>query len=194
VGSTPSDEVRRRLALSWGIISETTPYTSEGASAIINNAVQTGLDTEAVDSGDTVVVLSGMMTELDGTNSSNTLKIHVAAETIGSGESAVDGVAVGEFHWLESGDLSDVSAGSIVGIRRAFDEELTGETEGVAGIVDCRAEAESASTSVAREADLPAITGADLTGEIDDGETVTVDAERGIVYRGAVSQLDPDER
>jgi pyruvate kinase len=194
VGSTPSDEVRRRLALSWGIISETTPYTSEGASAIINNAVQTGLDTEAVDSGDTVVVLSGMMTELDGTNSSNTLKIHVAAETIGSGESAVDGVAVGEFHWLESGDLSDVSAGSIVGIRRACDEELTGETEGVAGIVDCRAEAESASTSVAREADLPAITGADLTGEIDDGETVTVDAERGIVYRGAVSQLDPDER
>jgi pyruvate kinase len=194
VGSTPSDEVRRRLALSWGIISETTPYTSEGASAVINNAVQTGLETEAVDSGDTVVVLSGMMTELDGTNSSNTLKIHVAAETVGSGESVIDGVAVGEFHWLDSGDLSELPAGSIVGIHREFDRELTGETEHIAGIVDCRGEQTSTATTVAREGDIPTVTSADLTGEISEGETVTLDAERGIIYGGAVRQLKADER
>ena len=194
VGSTPSDEVRRRLALSWGIISETTPYTSEGASAIIENAVQTGLQTEAVDSGDTVVVLSGMMTELDGTNSSNTLKIHVAAETVGSGESVVDGVAVGEFHWIESGDLSDMPAGSIVGIQRAFDGELTGQTKGIAGIVDCRGEPTGNAATVARDVDIPMITGGDLTGDLNNGETVTLDAERGIVYGGEVRQLDPDER
>ena len=194
VGSTPSDEVRRRLALSWGIISETTPYTSEGASAIIENAVQTGLQTEAVDSGDTVVVLSGMMTELDGTNSSNTLKIHVAAETVGSGESVVDGVAVGEFHWIESGDLSDVPAGSIVGIQRTFDGELTGQTKGIAGIVDCRGEPTGNAATVARDVDIPMITGGDLTGDLNNGETVTLDAERGIVYGGEVRQLDPDER
>ena len=194
MGSTPSDEVRRRLALSWGIISETTPYTSEGASAVINNAVQTGLETEAVDSGDTVVVLSGMMTELDGTNSSNTLKIHVAAETVGSGESVIDGVAVGEFHWLDSGDLSELPAGSIVGIHREFDRELTGETEHIAGIVDCRGEQTSTATTVAREGDIPTVTSADLTGEISEGETVTLDAERGIIYGGAVRQLKADER
>jgi len=158
VGSTPSDEVRRRLALSWGIISETTPYTSEGASAIIENAVRTGLQTEAVDSGDTVVVLSGMMSELDGTNSSNTLKIHVATETVGSGESVVDGVAVGAFHWIESGDLSTVPAGAIVGIPRAFDGELTGEPDHIAGIVDCHGEPTGNATTVARDGDIPMIT------------------------------------
>jgi len=194
VGSTPSDEVRRRLALSWGIISETTPYTTEGASAIIENAVQTGLETEAVDSGDTVVVLSGMMTELDGTNSSNTLKIHVATETVGSGESVVDGVTVGEFHWLESGDLSESLTGAIVGIPRAFDGEVTGDANHLAGIVDCRREPTATVTTAARDADLPMITGADLTREIADGETVTLDAERGVVYAGVVSQLDPAER
>ena len=193
VGSTPSDEVRRRLALSWGIISETTPYTSEGASAVINNAVGTALETEAVESGDTVVVLSGMMTELDGTNSSNTLKIHVAAETVGSGESVVDGVAVGEFHWIESGDLSEVPAGTIVGIRREFDDEVTGEMEQIAGVIDCRGEPSSATTA-ARDSEIPAVSSADLTGEVGDGETVTLDAERGIIYRGAVQQLDPDDR
>ncbi|ATW87590.1 pyruvate kinase [Halohasta litchfieldiae] len=194
VGSTPSDEVRRRLALSWGIISETTPYTSEGASAVIENAVQTGLETEAVDSGDTVVVLSGMMTELDSTSSSNTLKIHVAAETIGSGESVVDGVAVGAFHWVDSGDLSEIPEGAIVGVPMEFDGELSGDLEGIAGIVDCHGELASTVRTVARDQDIPTITSGDLTGEISDGEMVTLDAERGIIYRGEVDQLRSDLR
>ena len=194
VGSTPSDEVRRRLALSWGIISETTPYTEEGASAIIDNAVQTALDTPAVDSGDTVVVLSGMMTELDSTNASNTLKIHVAAETLGSGESVVDGLAVGPFHWADAGDLSKVPAGAVVGIHQEFDEEVTGDLEKIAGFVDCRSDAADGASSLARTLDIPMVSGVELTGEINDGDTITLDAERGVLYGGAVSQLDPDER
>ena len=194
VGSTPSDEVRRRLALSWGIISETTPYTEGGASAIIENAVQTALGTPAVDSGETVVVLSGMMTELDSTNASNTLKIHVAAETLGSAEAVVSGVAVGAFHWADDGDLSKLPAGSIVGIDREFDGELTGDVEAIAGIVDCRSEAASTVTKLARELDIPTVAGADITGELSEGDTLTLDAERGVIYGGEVGQLEPDER
>jgi pyruvate kinase len=194
VGSTPSDEVRRRLALSWGIISETTPYTSEGASAVIENAVQTGLETEAVDSGDTVVVLSGMMTELDSTSSSNTLKIHVATETVGTGQSVVDGVAVGAFHWVDSGDRSEIPEGAIVGIPQEFDGELSGDLDGISGIVDCHGELASSVRTVARDHDIPTITSGDLTGTLEDGEMVTLDAERGIIYRGEVTQLKPDHR
>ncbi len=189
VGSTPSDEVRRRLALSWGIISETTPYTSAGASAIIENAVQTGLETEAVESGDTVVVLSGMMTELDGTHSSNTMKIHVAAETLGSGESAVEGVAFGEFHWCDSGDLSEIPAGAIVGIPVEFEGEVTGEPSQLAGIVDCHGESTARLTSMAREHEIPMIDSGDFTGSVADGDTVTLDAERGVIYGGEITQL-----
>ena len=194
VGSTPSDEVRRRLALSWGIISETTPYTSEGASAVIENAVQTGLETDAVDSGDTVIVLSGMITELDSTNTSNTMKIHVAAETVGSGQSVVEGVVTGEFYWTESGDLSEVPRGSIVGIPTEFDGELSGELDAIAGFVDCHSTPSSTVTTVARDHDIPTITGGDVTGTIDDGDTVTLDAERGIIYLGSVRQLESDHR
>jgi len=194
VGSTPSDEVRRRLALSWGIISETTPYTEDGASAIIENAVQTALETPAVDSGETVVVLSGMMTELDSTNASNTLKIHVAAETVGTGEPVVDGVAVGPFHWAESGDLSTVPAGSVVGLHQEFDEALTGDLEKIAGFVDCREQASNDAISLARQLDIPMVSAGDITGELNDGDTVTLDAERGIIYGGKVRQIDSDER
>ena len=194
VGSTPSDEVRRRLALSWGIVPETTPYTEEGASAIIENAVQTALETPAVDSGETVVVLSGMMTELDSTNASNTLKIHVAAETVGSGEPVVEGVAVGPFHWAESGDLATIPAGAIVGIHQEFDGELTGDVEAMAGIVDCREQASNDAISLARQLGLPMVSAGDITGELNDGDTVTLDAERGVIYGGEIRQIDTDAR
>jgi pyruvate kinase len=78
VASTPDEGVQRRLTLSRGVAPENTPYTAEGASAVITSAVQSARDAGVVESGDTVVVLSGMMTELDGVNTSNMLKIHVA--------------------------------------------------------------------------------------------------------------------
>lgn len=74
--STPSDNVRRRLSLSRGIIPKTVQYTSAGARTVINNAVQSALDTTVVESEDTVVVLSGMMTATEGLNTSDILKIH----------------------------------------------------------------------------------------------------------------------
>ena len=194
VGSTPSDEIRRRLALSWGIVPETTPYTEGGASTIIDNAVGTALETPAVDSGETVVVLSGMMTELDNTNASNTLKIHVAAETVGSGEPVVEGVAVGAFHWADSGDLSTVPAGAVVGLHQTFDGELTGDLEALAGIVDCREDASNDAISLARQLDIPMVSAGDITGELNSGDTVTLNAERGIIYGGEIRQLDSPAR
>jgi len=56
VASTPSDKVRRRAGAVLGIIPVTTHYTNEGADAIIQQAVQAALDTDAATGGDTVVV------------------------------------------------------------------------------------------------------------------------------------------
>ncbi len=78
VASTPDKGVQRRLTLSRGVAPESTEYTTEGAGAVITSAVQSARDAGVVSDGDTVVVLSGMMTELDGVNASNMLKIHVA--------------------------------------------------------------------------------------------------------------------
>jgi pyruvate kinase len=78
VASTPNDDVRRQLALSWGVIPASAPYTTEGAGAVINNAVDSAVEVGAAAAGDTVVVLSGMMTELEGINTSNMLKVHTA--------------------------------------------------------------------------------------------------------------------
>jgi pyruvate kinase len=185
VASTPSEEVRRRLALSWGIIPKSSPYTADGADAVINNAVQSALDTGAADSGDTVVVLSGMMTELEGVNTANMLKVHVASETIASGRSVVEGLVSGELHWTDD-DLSSVPDGAILAVPEDFDGEFDGDVEKLGGIVDRHGGMTSYAAIVARELDLPMISNASLPRDIDSGTVVTLDAERGIVYDEAI--------
>ncbi|MEF8853540.1 MAG: pyruvate kinase [Haloarculaceae archaeon] len=188
VASTPRDEVRRRLALSWGTIPVASPYTEGGADAVINNAVQSALDVDAAESGDTVVVLSGMMTELEGVDTANMLKVHVASETIATGRSVVAGFVSGELHRSADGDLSAVPQGAILAVPEGFDGEFTGELAKLGGIVDAHKGMTSYAAVVAREVGLPMISAAELSDDVESGTVVTLDAERGIVYDEAVHE------
>jgi len=194
VAATPNDEVRRRLSLSWGTIPRKTPYTGAGADAVINNAVQSALAGGPAASGDTVVVISGMMTALDGVNTANTLKVHVASERVGSGRSVVEGVTSGRLHWTEDGDLSDVPDGAILVIPDGFDGEFRGDPAQLGGIVDYHGGMTSYAAIVARELDLPMVSAASLSSEVDPGTVVTLDAERGVVYDDAIHEQTRDER
>ena len=197
VASTPRDEVRRRLALSWGTIPVATPYTDGGADAVINNAVQSALSVGAADSGDTVVVLSGMMTELEGVDTTNMLKVHVASETVATGRSVVSGFVSGELRRVRDGDLSEIPADAILAVPADFEGEFTGEVETLAGIVDEHEGMTGYAAVVARELDVPMISGASLPAGMEPGAIVTLDAERGIVYDEAVherTQADADRR
>ena len=181
VASTPSDRVRRQLALSWGIIPVSTEYTTQGTDTIIQTAVQAALDTAAADGGDTVVVLSGMMTELEGLNTANMLKVHVAAERIANGRSVVDGLVSGPVHHVGDGDLTDIPDGAVISVPADFEGEFEGDIERVGGIVDAHAGMTSYAAIVARELSIPMISDTRLPG-IDTGTPVALDAERGIVY------------
>ena len=194
VASTPNEAVRRRLTLSWGITPATTPYTAEGAGAVINSAVQSALETGAIESGDTAVVLSGMMTELEGVNTSNMLKIHVASETVGRGQSVVPGLVSGPFHRVGDGNLDDVPEGAILSVPRHFDGEFTGDTDRIAGIVDAHEGTTSYAAVVARELSIPMVSNATVSDAATEGDAVTLDAERGVIYDDAIQGPSRGER
>jgi len=193
VASTPSERVRRRLALSWGIIPVTTEYTSQGADAIIQSAVQSALDTRAATGGDTVVVLSGMMTELDGMNTANMLKVHVAAKTVASGRSVVSGLVTGSLYLVEDGDITDAPDGAVLAMPKDFDGEFTGDTSRIGGIVDAHEGITSYAAIVARELSIPMVSDAVLPEYVENGDTVTLDAERGILYEESVGREQLDD-
>ncbi|WP_128477593.1 pyruvate kinase [Halorussus pelagicus] len=189
VATTPNDDVRRQLSLTWGVNSQYTPLSS-GVDNVIEDAVQAALDADVADSGDTVVVLSGMMSELEGTSTTNTLKVHVAAETIATGRSVVRGRVAAPVVRTEDGDLSGVPEGSVLALEPDFDGEFDGDASKLVGIVDARPGMTGYPAMVARELDLPMVSGAPLDPTIRGGDVVTLDAERGVVYEGDVTHAE----
>ena len=188
VAATPDDAVRRRLALSWGIVPRTVSYEEESADAVIQNAVQAALDTGEVSSGDTVVVLSGMMTAYDELDTANMLKVHVASEAVVSGRSVVSGFVTGPLFRLADGDISDCPDGAILAVPDDFDEEFTGDLSRLGGIIDGHHGSTSYSAILARELEIPAISYATVPDSIEDGTEITLDAERGVVYADPVGR------
>jgi len=192
VAATPNEDVRRRLALSGGVTPVTSSFVEEGSDKLIENAVQAAIEAGVTESGDTVVVLSGMMTEFEDVSSTNVLKVHVAAETVGSGRVVVDGRVSGPLVRTKDGDLSSVPEGAIISLGPNFDGEFSGETEKLAGIVDARPGMTGYPAMVARELDIPMISGAPLGDAVERLDRVTVDAERGVVYGGDILRAPRD--
>jgi len=186
VATTPDDAVRRRLSLSWGIQSLGVEHV-EGAQEIVREAVDAALAAGAAESGDTVVVLSGMMSDLSA-DTTNTLKIHVAAETLATGRAAVQGRVAGPvFH--TGGDLSGAPEDAVVRLSPTFGDDesgFEGDLSRIGAILAADPGLTGMAAIVARELGVPMISDVRLPERVADGTVVTVDAERGVVYEGDV--------
>ncbi|MEF8774079.1 MAG: pyruvate kinase [Halobacteriales archaeon] len=189
VAATPDDDVRRRLALVSGVTARYVPYTDHSADALVEDAVRAALEAGAAESGDTVVVLSGMMTEFEGRNTTNMLKVHVAAETLATGRSVVAGRVTGTVGRAPAGDLRNVEPGSILVVPTTFDGEFAGDVSKLAGVVSGASGVTGYAAMVARELGLPMVSDVDVDA-LPSGETVTLDAERGVVYEGVIATGD----
>ncbi len=185
VATTPRDRVRRQLALVWGVNAQFAEIQQGSGTNVIERSVQAGLESGLVQGGDTVVVLSGMMTELEDEDTTNTLKVHVAAETLAVGRAVVAGRVCGPAVRLKDGDLSGIKSGSIAVLSSDFEGEFNGRVDDLAGIVSAKSGMTGYAAMVARELEIPMVSGADLYG-VEDGQTITIDGERGVVYAGDI--------
>lgn len=185
VAATPDDGVGRQLALSWGV-RPVSAGLGESIDAVIEAAVDATLDVGVADSGDTVVVVAGMLTDLDAPDTTNTVKVHVAAQTIASGRTVVTGQVVGPIARRDDGDLTDLPQGAILVVSESFDADFTGDYDRIGGIVAAEPGLTGYPAMVARELDVPMISAAVLDDSVADGTTVTLDADRGVVYDGDV--------
>jgi pyruvate kinase len=186
VATTPNDDVRRQLALSWGVDAQQATYVEGGADAVIQESVDAALEAGAAESGDTVVVLSGMMTELEGINTTNMLKVHVAAEAIATGRKVVGGRVAGPLARTTDGSVDGVPQGAVLVLPADFEGEFDGDVSRLAGIVDARPGMTGYPAMVARELDIPMISGAPLPDDVPAGTVVTLHAERGVVFEGDI--------
>ncbi|MFO7927447.1 MAG: pyruvate kinase [Halobacteriota archaeon] len=186
IAATPNDDVRRQLAVSWGINARYASYAAD-ADSIIETAVDSAVDAGVAASGDTIVVLAGMMSEFPETDVANTLKVHVVAETIATGRSVVAGQVAAPIVRIERGDMTDISEGSVVVLPAGFEGEFEGDVSKIAGIVAADSELTGYPAIVARELAVPMVSGVVLPSSIEDGAVITVDGERGVIYESDVT-------
>ena len=193
VAATPNDRVRRQLAVTWGVDARYATYAAD-MDAILRTAVDSAIEAGVAESGDTIVVLAGMMNDLPETDVTNTLKVHVVAETIATGRTVVAGQVAAPIARTMDGDLGSVPDGSIVVLPSGFDSEFDGDVSGIAGIVAAESGLTGYPAIVARELGVPMLAGVTLPSAVEDGRVVTLDGERGVVYEGNVTGNAQDRR
>jgi pyruvate kinase len=185
VAVTPAESVRRRLALTWGVQPRHQPFVDGSAADLIERSATESVKAGVAASGDTVVVLAGMMTELEGANTTNTLKVHLAAEVLESGRGGSAGRAAGPTVSTPDGDLTGSPDGAVVVLPEPFDGEFTGDLAAVGAIVAAGRGTTSLPAVVARELGVPMV--GDVALGVADGTVVTVDGDRGVVYESDIT-------
>ncbi|MDE3839885.1 pyruvate kinase [Bacillus methanolicus] len=188
VAVTSNDFVRRRLALVWGVY----PLLGKEATTtdeMLEIAVQESLNSGIVTNGDLVVITAGVPVGESGTT--NLMKIHVVGDSLIKGQGIGRKSAYGKVVIARDAKeaLSKVKEGSIL-VTIGTDREMIPAIEKCSALITEEGGLTSHGAVVGINFGIPVIVGAEnATKILKDGQEITVDAARGIIYNGHASVL-----
>jgi pyruvate kinase len=180
--------VSRRLSLVWGVyprVGSMCTTTDE----MLDIAVQESLNSGIVKHGDLVVITAGVPVGEAGTT--NLMKIHVIGDIItraqGIGRKSAFGKVVIAHDANEA--IEKVKPGSIL-VTLGSDREMVPAIEKCAALITQEGGLTSHAAVVGLNLGIPVIVGVEnALGLFKEGQEVTVDATRGIIYNGHASVL-----
>ncbi|SET20285.1 pyruvate kinase [Anaerobranca gottschalkii] len=183
IAVTPDERVVRKLVLSWGVFPVLGQQT-DNTDDMIAEAIRTSLEQGYIKDGDLVVITAGVPVGIAGTT--NLLKVHVVGDVIvkgtGIGNNSVQGKVIVAKTAKEL--INKKGQGDIL-VTNATDSDLVPNLEGIKAIVAEEAGLTSTTAIVGLSKGIPVVVGASgATSLLKDGEEVTVDPQRGLVYRG----------
>jgi pyruvate kinase len=182
VAVTPREPVARRLALTWGVfpvLCRPTTTTDEMFSAAIEATLNSGY----IENGDLVVITAGVPVGLSGTT--NLMRVHTVGEIIlrgtGLGKKPVTGTVR---RVLNGADAVNLQEGEVL-VASATDSGYVPYLSKAAGLIVEEGGLTSHAAVVALHMGLPVIVGAGgATKLLSNGDLVTMDTVRGLIYRG----------
>jgi pyruvate kinase len=188
VAVTANEYVLRRLALVWGVypqISEEATTTDE----MLEYAVQESLNSGIVKRGDLVVITAGV--PIGETGTTNLMKIHVIGDIIvkaqGIGRKSAYGKVVIAKNAEEA--IAKVKEGSIL-VTIGTDRDMVPAIEKCSAIVTEEGGLTSHAAVVGLNLGKPVIIGVEnATAIFKNGQEITVDSARGVIYNGHASVL-----
>ncbi|MFP7299521.1 pyruvate kinase [Neobacillus niacini] len=188
VAVTANEQVFRRLALVWGVYPQLGRICSS-TDEMLDSAVEESVNSGIVKHGDLVVITAGVPVGEAGTT--NLMKIHVVGDVItraqGIGRKSAFGKVVIANNAKEA--LEKVKPGSIL-ITLGSDRDMMPAIEKCAALITQEGGLTSHAAVVGLNLGIPVIVGVENALELfREGQEITVDAARGVIYNGHASVL-----
>ncbi|QQE78018.1 pyruvate kinase [Alicyclobacillus sp. SO9] len=188
VASTPSAKVARRLAVSSGVYPVVVP-DAKSTDEVLETAVEGALNAGYVNHGDMVIIIAGVPVGQHGTT--NLIKVHTIGEVLvkgtGIGQRAASGKAVVEKSTAKL--LERVQEGDVI-VTVGIDKDAVPAVERASAVIAEAGGMTSEAAVIGLNLGKPVIVGAkDAMALVADGQSVTVDPQHGLVYRGFATVL-----
>lgn len=185
VAVTPSPRVQRQLLLYWGV-HPLLGARADSMDAMIASAVRTAVQNDLVHSGDVVVITGGTPGGTPGTT--NLMKVQVAerilARGTGVGERSVSGRARVFKEVPPEG--AEVESDEIIVLLRTT-KATASLAQRAGGVIAAEKGLASRTAVLAVELGIPAVVGVeDALSIFKNGQMITLDPVRGLVYEGHV--------
>ncbi|KRN02571.1 pyruvate kinase [Levilactobacillus senmaizukei DSM 21775 = NBRC 103853] len=185
---TFDDRTRRGLMVNWGvypIVTEKPGNTDEMFDLAAAKAVETGLAKE----GDLILITAGVPVGERGTT--NLMKIQLIGSKLVQGQGVGDDTVIGKA--IIANTAAEANAKVVEGgilIAKNTDKDYLPAIEKSSAVIVENGGLTSHAAVVGISMGIPVIVGAvGASDKISDGELITVDSRRGIVYHGASNAL-----
>ncbi|MDY6781874.1 MAG: pyruvate kinase [Cyanobacteriota bacterium] len=187
---TPHVDVARRLQLVWGVkplLVLDLPSTGQTFQAALSVAQEKQLLGE----GDLVVMTAGTLQGVAG--STDLIKVEIVTAVLGQGVGIGEGSVSGRARVVRNPkEVGDFSAGEIL-IAPATNADYLDAIRKAAGIVTEEGSLTSHAAVIGLRLGIPVILGMErATDTIREGEILTLDSQRGLVYSGAIARGTSD--
>ncbi|KJS15850.1 MAG: pyruvate kinase [Peptococcaceae bacterium BRH_c4b] len=185
---TPVHKVMRKMSLIWGVY----PIYMERArdtDSMISSAIEMSLNEGVINPGDLVVVTAGVPVSVHGTT--NLIKVHTVGDILARGTGITPKSVTGRVRiCLTVKDALDkIQPGDIL-VTQTTDRDYIPAIEKAAGLITEVGGLTSHAAIVGLEFGVPTVVGIEsATAILNDGEVVTVDGQRGLVYKGTARVL-----
>lgn len=183
IAVTPNKRVMHQLAMSWGI-SPLLAARSSTTDEMMDNAISTALDHDLIEEGDLVTITAGTPVGISGTT--NLIKVDVVGKPVADGQGVGKGIVVGKAKLVKSAEeaMDKIEEGDIM-IAPMTDRDYIPAMKKAGAIVTFSGGLTSHPAIVGLNIGVPVVVNTgDISDDFKDGEIITVDGVRGLVYRG----------
>jgi len=188
IAATQTEEVRRMLALEWGVY-PILAKESKNTDEVIENSIKAAMDKGYVEEGDLVIITAGIPVGLTGTT--NMIKVHTIGKILLTGVGIGKSSGTGRVCIVndEMDLLNNFEDGDLI-VTNATSKEMVSYMSRASAIIAEQGGLTSHSAIVGLNLNKPTIVGAkDATMILKANDIVTVDSSTGQVYKGQAKVL-----